>query len=77
MMLMLFLIINAVISLTSLRFARRDEVERANQRKLESIHAEPKIFESKDSGDAEKLKSGTLAPKELILKLDAQVMLGK
>lgn len=64
-------------SLLHSRFSRRDEVERANQRKLESIQAETRVFKSSDTGDVQKLDSNSLAPRELALKLDAQVMLVK
>jgi ATP-dependent DNA helicase PIF1 len=67
----------------SSRFPRRDDVERSNTNRMETLKTNMQTFTALDGGSIqdptqrEKLLSNFMAPHQLILKVDAQVMLIK
>lgn len=60
------------------RFPRREDVERANRERMEKLDGEVHTFASTDGGTADprsrdNILNNFMAPKELKLKVDAQV----
>jgi ATP-dependent DNA helicase PIF1 len=72
-----------VALISSYRFPRREDVERANHGRMSSLDAQEKDFFASDTGtisdpaQREKMLSNFMAPKKLTLRIGAQVMLIK
>lgn len=61
-------------------YPRRDQVDRANQARMQSLKGREFVFDSRDSGTFDKestqrLLEAVMAPKRMVLKLGAQVLL--
>ncbi|UZP41376.1 hypothetical protein NXS19_009192 [Fusarium pseudograminearum] len=65
---------------TSELFSTRSEVEYSNERRLRDLPGKPRRYDAQDTGKEEvrdKLLANMMAPKSIVLKVNAQVMLIK